>query len=64
MFNVFAPKVKSHMIRRGASPELAEDLAIETFVKVWRKADRFDPDAGSAAAWIFRIARNTYVEVA
>jgi RNA polymerase sigma-70 factor, ECF subfamily len=36
----------------------AEDVAQEVFERVWRAAGRFDPDRGSAAAWICTIARN------
>jgi RNA polymerase sigma-70 factor, ECF subfamily len=36
----------------------AEDVAQEVFERIWRAAHRFDPDRGSAAAWICTIARN------
>ena len=39
-------------------PEVAEDLTAETFLKVIRAADRFDPARGSAKAWILTVARN------
>ena len=51
------------MMRKGLSPDLAEDLAVETFVKLWLRADTFDPSQGSAAAWIYRIARNTHIDL-
>lgn len=62
LFNSLAPKVKSYMMRKGAAPDLAEDLAVETFVKLWTRAATFDPNQGSASAWIYTIARNTYVD--
>ena len=37
-------------------------VAQETMLRVWRKADRFDPSAGDAAAWIFTIARNLRID--
>lgn len=40
------------------SPELAEDLTAETFLRALRSLDRFDPAAGSPQAWLFRIAQN------
>ena len=63
LFNGFAPKVKGFMIRKGLAPDRAEDIAIETFVKIWNRADTFNPTHGSAAAWIFRIARNAYIDI-
>jgi RNA polymerase sigma-70 factor (ECF subfamily) len=40
------------------SRELAEDVVQDAFVQVWRHAHRFDPDRGSAMAWLSRIVRN------
>lgn len=39
-------------------PDLAEDLTAETFLKVVRAADRFDPAKGTPRAWILTVARN------
>jgi RNA polymerase sigma-70 factor (ECF subfamily) len=33
----------------------AEDMAQETFLRVWRAASRYDPDKASPARWIYRI---------
>ncbi len=41
-----------------ASPDAAEDVTAETFFKVFRAAERFDGERGSAKVWILRIARN------
>ena len=37
----------------------AEDAAQEAFVRIWRNASQFDSRRGSAAAWMYTIARNT-----
>lgn len=39
-------------------PDVAEDLTAETFLKVVRAADRFDPARGTPKAWILTVARN------
>jgi RNA polymerase sigma-70 factor (ECF subfamily) len=62
LFDTFAPRLKSFMIRKGASPELAEDLVQETMISVWRKAGLYDPAKGSALTWIFTIARNLRID--
>jgi RNA polymerase sigma-70 factor, ECF subfamily len=41
-----------------AQAEVAEDLTAETFLKVVRAADRFDPVKGTPKAWILTVARN------
>jgi RNA polymerase sigma-70 factor (ECF subfamily) len=44
--------------------DTAEDAAQETFVRIWRTADRFDPRRGSAAGWMYTIARSTSLNLA
>ncbi len=58
LFDHFAPRVKSYMLRLGAAPEAAEELAQETLLIVWRRAAGFDPTRAAASTWIFTIARN------
>lgn len=62
LFDAFAPKVKSFMIRKGAAPELAEDLVQETMIAVWTKAGLYDPARGAVSTWIFTIARNQWID--
>lgn len=63
LFAHFAPRVKSLMIKNGAGSELAEEIAQETLLLVWRKASQFDPSTGGVAAWIFTIARNLRIDL-
>jgi RNA polymerase sigma-70 factor (ECF subfamily) len=42
---------------------LAEELVQESFVRLWRNADRFDPGRGSAATFVFTIARRLAVDL-
>ena len=37
---------------------LAEEVVQDTFWQVWRQALRFDPEKGSAKAWVMTIARS------
>jgi RNA polymerase sigma-70 factor, ECF subfamily len=62
LFDAFAPRLKSFMIKKGASPEVAEDLVQETMISVWRKAGLYDAEKGSALTWIFTIARNLRID--
>jgi RNA polymerase sigma-70 factor (ECF subfamily) len=62
LFARFAPRVKSYLLKLGARPEQAEELAQETLLAVWRKASYFDPSRASASTWIFTIARNLRID--
>lgn len=62
LFARFAPKLKSYLIKLGCRPEQAEELAQESLLTVWRKADYFDPARAGASTWIFTIARNLRID--
>jgi len=62
LFAHFAPRVKAYMMRSGASSDIAEDLAQEALLMVWRKAQRYDPAKAGASTWIFTIARNLRID--
>src|ERR1044072_4946683 len=64
LFERFAPRVKSYMLKLGATPAAAEELAQDTLLAVWRKAECFAPARAGAAAWIFTIARNLRIDSA
>ena len=64
LFDHFAPRIKALLVRNGTTPELAEELAQESMITVWRKADYFAAHRGSASAWIFTIARNLRIDEA
>jgi RNA polymerase sigma-70 factor (ECF subfamily) len=63
LFNHFAPRVKSYLMRLGTGSEAAEELAQETLLTVWRRAAAFDPDRAAASTWIFTIARNLRIDL-
>ncbi|MEZ5773669.1 MAG: sigma-70 family RNA polymerase sigma factor [Hyphomicrobiaceae bacterium] len=64
LFEHFAPRIKAMLMRSGAAAAQAEDVAQDTMLTIWRKAHLYDPSAGSAAAWVFTIARNRRIDVA
>lgn len=51
----------SHLLALGISllyrPSDAEELMRESFGLIWRNADAYDPNLGSARAWIYSIFR-------
>lgn len=62
LFEFFAPRIKSYMLRLGADEMLAEELAQEVMITVWQKAGQFDRTQASPSTWIFRIARNRRID--
>ncbi len=62
LFRHFAPRVKAYMMRAGAESGVAEEIAQEALLTVWRKAGYFDPAKAGASTWIFTIARNLRID--
>jgi RNA polymerase sigma-70 factor (ECF subfamily) len=63
LFRYFAPRLKTFGLRRGADVAAAEELAQETMLAVWRKADTFDPRRATVSAWVFTIVRNKRIDL-
>ena len=64
LFDHFAPRVKSFLMRGGTPAGIAEDLAQEALLTIWRKAGQFDRSRAGASAWVFAIARNLRIDKA
>ncbi|WP_425501610.1 sigma-70 family RNA polymerase sigma factor [Parasulfitobacter algicola] len=62
LFQHFAPRVKSFLMKSGASEPLAEEVTQEAMATLWHKADLFDPTRASVSTWIFTIARNRKID--
>ena len=62
LFGELGPRVKSMLLKLGASDALAEDLVQETFLTVWRKAALYSNQRGAVTTWIFTIARNLRID--
>jgi RNA polymerase sigma-70 factor, ECF subfamily len=52
--------VAQRIVRRR---ELAEEVVQEAFLQIWRKAASYNPELGSARAWIYTIVRNRALNV-
>jgi RNA polymerase sigma-70 factor (ECF subfamily) len=57
----YARAVLGMALRRIGDRGRAEDAAQETFAAIWRSADRYDPQRGPGAPWLYTVARNTIV---
>lgn len=62
LFETYAGRVKGYLMRLGASGAIAEDLAQDAMVAVWRRAASYDAARAKASTWIFVIARNCWID--
>ena len=63
LFRRYAGRIKAFMIKGGALPDQAEEIAQDVMVTLWRKSASFDPEKAGAATWIFTIARNRRIDL-
>ena len=64
VYGATSAKLFGICLRFAGDRDGAEDALQETFVKVWRRADRFDPTRASAITWLCLIARGTAIDAA
>ena len=62
LFEYFAPRIKSYLIRLGSDASSAEEIMQEVMLNIWRKAEQYDRRQASVSTWIFRIARNRRID--
>jgi RNA polymerase sigma-70 factor (ECF subfamily) len=62
LFAHFAPRIKGFLVRAGSDEALAEEIAQEAMVVLWRRASSFDPSRGQLSTWLFTIARNLRID--
>lgn len=62
LYEHFAPRLKSFLLRLGTEISTAEEIAQEAMVMVWRRAETYDPRQAGASTWIFTIARNKRID--
>lgn len=62
LYDRHAGAVHGAAYRLTSDRALAEDIVQETFLALWNRAEQFDPNRGSLAAWLLTIARNRTVD--
>ena len=62
LFEYFAPRINSFLLRLGTDMSLCEEIAQEAMIMVWRRAETYNPSQSGASTWIFTIARNKRID--
>ncbi len=62
LFFHYAPRIKSYLLNFKVDDQRAEDLAQDVMMVLWQKADKFDAEKAKLSTWLFRIARNKFID--
>src|SRR3954447_19758668 len=62
LYDRYVDAVFAAASRLTSDRQVAEEVVQETFLALWNRAELFNPDAGSLAAWLHTIARNRTVD--
>ncbi len=62
LYDRHAPILYALLLRMLASPEDAQEVLQEAFVKAWNDASRYDPSRGSELAWLISITRSRGID--
>jgi len=62
LFAVYGPKLKGWLMARGVGNGTAEDIVQDVMIKVWTRAELFDPKKASFATWVYRLTRNKWID--
>jgi RNA polymerase sigma-70 factor (ECF subfamily) len=63
LYDATRAKLYGVLLRILRKPELAEEVMQETYLKVWKMADKFDPALASPITWMVAIARNRAIDI-
>src|SRR5579863_3458909 len=63
LYGATRAKLYGVLLRILGRPELAEEVMQETYLKVWKMADKFDPAVASPITWMVAIARNRAIDI-
>jgi RNA polymerase sigma-70 factor (ECF subfamily) len=62
LYDLVSARLYGLVLRVVRDPAMAEEVAQEALVEVWRGAARFDPGKGSAVSWMLTIAHRRAVD--
>jgi RNA polymerase sigma-70 factor (ECF subfamily) len=62
LYELTSAKLFGICLRISADRQAAEDILQDVYIKVWNRAELFDPSRGSPMTWLCTIARNSSLD--
>ena len=62
LYDRYGGAVYNLALRITNDPGTAEEISLDTFLQIWRQADRFNATHGTLLSWLFTIARSRAID--
>jgi RNA polymerase sigma factor (sigma-70 family) len=62
LYHLYSSPLLGIILRIVPAREIAEDILQDSFVKIWKSIDTFDPEKGKLFTWMARLARNSAID--
>lgn len=62
LYDQYSSRVYGLALKMLGDPMSAEEITQEAFLKVWTRADTFDPNRGSFPTWLLTITRRLAID--
>lgn len=62
LYTMHAAPLLGIIMRVVPAREIAEDILQDSFVKIWKSINTFDPNKGKLFTWMARLARNSAID--
>lgn len=62
IYDHFMPRLCLYLRGLGTPEAVAEELAQESLLRLWQHAAGYDPRRSAVSTWLFRIARNLWID--
>lgn len=62
LYKMYSPSLFGIILKIIKYEDIAEDVLQESFVKIWKSIDKYDPNKGKLFTWMAKVARNTAID--
>ena len=62
LYDQYGNAVYRLALRITRDPGVAEEISLDSFLQLWRQADRFNANQGTLSSWLFTIARSRAID--